>query len=111
MTLWPIHGVEGDDVKSAERTAETVTVWLAVAVSAGVEESVTVRVTLNDPGDANAWVGLAAVLVPPSPKFQLYVSGVVPPVTVEVKVTIPPITGFAGDEVKSAASPVETVTV
>src|SRR5436190_7266981 len=50
----------------------TVTITLAAAVRpAG---SVTVSVTLRCPLVAKVWVGLAAVDVPPSPKFQAKVS-------------------------------------
>ena len=52
-------------------TAEaTVTVFVAVLDWVGVEESVTVSVTVNVPAVAYACVGFATALVPPSPKVH-----------------------------------------
>src|SRR5215472_18990572 len=62
---------------------------LAVAVFAGEEPSVTVRVAVNFPAELYVWLGLWAVLVAdPSPKFQLKEYGAVPPVAEPVKDTL-----------------------
>jgi len=47
-------GEEGEEAKSAVTGEATIAVWLAVFDCAGVEESVTVRVTVNDPAVAYA---------------------------------------------------------
>jgi len=52
VTVWPVVGLEGEEVKSAVSAEATVTVWLAVFDCVGVEESVTVNVTVNVPAVA-----------------------------------------------------------
>ena len=61
---------------------------------------VAVRVTVKVPDVAKAWVGFCCVLVPPSPKVQAQAVGVL--VDVSVKVTVWPMAGALGVEVKAA---------
>ena len=65
----------------------TIMEWVAVAVFA--TPSVAVTVTLNVPAVVYACVaGLPEPAGEPSPKFQLNVNGLVPPVVVAVNVTV-----------------------
>jgi hypothetical protein len=50
--------------------------------------SVTVRLGWKDPGQVYWWLGFCEVLVFPSPKFQLYEYGEVPPAAVPVNDTL-----------------------
>ena len=81
---------------------ETVIVWLAVART--LFTSVTESVTVKCPAVAYAWLGDVLVLLVPSPKFHAYEYGVVPPLTVEVKVTLWLIVGEEGLKTKSAVN-------
>ena len=61
---------------------------------------VAVRVTVKVPEAAKAWVGFCCVLVLPSPKLQAQAVGVL--VDASVKVTVWPMAGTVGVEVKAA---------
>ena len=50
VTVWPTFGEDGEKVKSAAKGAVTVSGVEAVLVWVGVEESVTIRVTVYVPG-------------------------------------------------------------
>jgi hypothetical protein len=68
---------------------DAVSVTDELAVWAGDELSVTVAVAVYVPAVLYVWLGFCAVLAAdPSPKFQLYVYGGVPPVPVLVKATV-----------------------
>ncbi len=59
-SFWPVTGL-------------TLTSCDAVCDCVGDEESVTVNFAVKDPAVEYVWLGLAAVLVPPSPKSHAYV--------------------------------------
>jgi len=90
-SFWPVTGL-------------TLTSRDAVCDSVGDEESVTVNFMVKDPAVENVWLGLATVLVPPSPNSHAYMKGAVPPLTIEVKLTDWPTVGEEGEKVKSTAN-------
>src|SRR5215471_7073283 len=70
-------------------TGDAVMVTLDVAVFAGEDESVTVSVAVYVLALVYVWLGFCAVLTAdPSPKFQLYEYGAVPPVAEPAKDTV-----------------------
>jgi len=110
-TIWPTTGLDGENEKSAVSAEITVTERDLVAVWAGgPPESVTVRITMNVPGDGNAWPTLCPVPVAPSPNAQLKPYGAVPPDAVATKETVWPTTGLDGENEKSAVSVAVTAT-
>jgi len=110
LTASPIIGLVGKNVKSARSAGVTGTDLDVVAVWGGVAASVTVSVTVKVPGAVYVWLGDCPEPVGvPSPQFQLYVYGVVPPVGFAEKATGSPAAGCAGVKVKLATSPAVTV--
>jgi len=87
-TETPISDGDGvTEVMVTPRPPVTVTEWVAVAVFA--TPSVAVTVTLKVPAVVYACVaGLPEPAGEPSPKFQLKLNGLVPPVVVAVNVTV-----------------------
>ena len=69
-----------------------------------------VTVTLNVPPVVYVWLTGLPEPELASPKFQLNVNGLVPPVFVAVKVTGCPVCGFDGAKLKSTAGAGLTVT-
>ena len=67
-----------------------------VVVCNGDPLSVTLKVTVNDPGAPYTWVVVDPVPVEPSPKSQVWEYGCVPPDTVAVNVTCCPVSGEDG---------------
>jgi hypothetical protein len=78
----------------------TVIEWVLVAVFVGLDESVAVSVTVNDPAVVYVWLAEPPVPVVPSPKFQMIVKGSAPPVVIAVNVTGELTMGVAGRNVK-----------
>ncbi len=93
----PCPMIAGEAVKLSIVGGEGTVIYAAfVSVSALPPGPLTVRLTVYVPGAAEVWVGLCAVLVPPSPNFQAQAAMV--PVEASVKATIK----GAGPEVTSA---------
>ncbi len=89
VTGVPVCGLVGLAVKLAESWAgvETVTCLVLVAVCVGVDESVTVSVTVKVWTVVKMWGAVVPEPTEPSPKFHVTVYGVFPPVVVDVNVT------------------------
>ncbi len=78
-------------MKAAVSPVATVRVWLVVLEP---DAFVTLKVTVNVPAVAKAWLGFCAVLVPESPKFHCQEVG--EPADVSVNCTAWPVAGEAG---------------
>jgi hypothetical protein len=89
------------------RPAVTTIEWVAVALL--LTPSVAVNVTVNVPAADACVAGLPEPAGEPSPKFQLKLNGLVPPVVVAVNVTDWPEVGLAGLKVKSTTGVALTV--
>lgn len=84
---WPEVGAAEAVAASGLPTALTLMATVDVAVFAGEELSVTVSVAVQEHAELYVWLGFCAVLVEPSPKFQLNEYGAVPPVAEPVNDT------------------------
>jgi hypothetical protein len=111
-TATPTSGVAGANVKAAAVSRGATTTDLAGEVALAAALSVTVTVTMKVPEVAYACVAGLPVPVVVSPKFHAKVNGAVPPLTVAVKLTVVPTSGFAGVTVVMVTDRApETVTV
>jgi hypothetical protein len=88
VTICPITGVAGVNVKPAVTVPGRLTVTVRFAVLAPAAFPA-VSETVNDPAVENAWVGFWSALVAPSPKVQLHEVGL--PDEESVNCTVKPV--------------------